>query len=686
MTDHHARHSTPAPARPADPVWVHNTVDSASAATVVQARDIGGSVIVLSQPPLAGRHPLRQLPPVRPIIDREGVLAGLDALYYRDATTSRVIVVAGAPGVGLRTAALAWAHRHAGEFAAHAVVSVAAGVHAAQGILLTALGLDPDRLPHEIDDRAAWWRHHTSHTPTLVLASDPPAGAAIEALLPGAAGSVVLVASHHPVLDRTGVPHPHVTVEAMTDDHLRELLTGLLGDQRVARDPDGVQALVTRCAGLPLAARIVAGVVGLRHSDVPLSQIASRLDLTASLATRMGPIMDHAYAALPQDAAALYRAIGACDLPELTRELAIALLGGNATIVDQALEALVIAGLADETEPDRYRVRELAGQHAREMAQATDPADVRSVLVLRAARFLVPVLRLANATSGRDLGPTPAGDLPDAHPGSPFDGMSPTQALDWVERHRQIVVGLCRAALRQRLPLWTEWLGAALWVLTEWRGDRHLRDLVSGYRRCAADLSRDPHALRRAIGRLGRDLLEAGEWDAALPHLEESRALAAAAGDPDAQRDRRTADKRLAIWHLQRGLRHGDPRGLDDLQEADRRLTVLIADYEDAGLWGKAGVALAMRAQARLGTGRRREALEDSQRAIELVRHHGDHLHEARARITYAEVLTAWGDVPAARRELDIVQGAAHARLLPPRDQARWAELDAILIDRDRQP
>ncbi|EWM19831.1 putative PE-PGRS family protein [Kutzneria sp. 744] len=664
---------------------VDNTVDSARIGTVVQAGDVGGSVIVVSAPPLAAQRPLRQLPPARPIVDREGVLAELDALYHRGTTSSRVLVVAGAPGVGLRTAALAWAHRHASEFEAHAVVSVTSGLYAAQGVLLTALGLDPDRLPHEIGDRAAWWRHHTSGTRTLVVAVDPPPGiAGVEALLPGAAGSVVLVASHHPVLDRTGVPHPPVSVGAMTDDHLRELVSRMLGDQRVASDPEGVQALVARCAGLPLAARIVAGVVGLRHPNAPLSQIADRLDLTAGLATQMGPIMDQAYAALPEDAVPLYRAIGACDLTELTRGLAMALLGGDATTVDRALEALVIAGLADEIEPDLYRVRDLAREHARAMAQSADPAAARTALVLRAARYLEPILRLANRTSGRDLGPAPTADSADAQPDTPFDGMSPTQALDWIEQRRQIVIHLCQATLDQGLPLWTEWLGTALWVVTEWRGDRELRDLLSGIRRAAAQLSQDPHALRRAIGRIGQDYTEAGEWDAALPYLLESRALAAAADDPAAPRDRRTADKRLANWHVLRGrerLLQSDPRGLDDLREADNGLTVLIADYEAAGLLGKAAAALTMRAQARLGADRRLDALRDSERAIELVLHHGDQLHEARARITHAEILTAWGDVPAARGELAKIEQSAAARALPPRDQARWSDLDSIFDD-----
>lgn len=604
---------------------------------VLQAHTINGSVTVTAPGADARLRYARQLPLRPQLVDRTTALAEMDARHHWNSTQPHVLVVLGEPGTGVTTVATEWAHRNSDAFPAQYAVTLGRGVHSALGTLLGAAGTPSDRLPHAIADRAAWWRDHTRHAPAVVLATDPRPRDDVQALLPGADGSVVLIASYQPLTHA----REHVRIDPLPDNHMRSLLRQLLGPQRVDRDPDGLDALVTLCRGLPYAARLLAGLADLRHPGVTLTALGTSVAVDAALDSTIGPIMDQTYAALSAPTAALYRGMGACGLSEVTPRIATAISGASPRDTVASLAEFVRAGVARESEPDVFTFGVQARQHARKIAGSEDPPEVRREQILRAAWALVEPLWLANQVAGRDLEPSPppAGDdIPGR--GQVVEVVTPRHALDWADHRRDIVLAIAESAANIGCPEWTEWLGSALGVVPECRGDAELRRRISTVREAGARLSHDPHALRRCLGRIGMDLFEAGDWEPAERALREYQALADDASDQDAERDRRNARKRLALLDLQRGIAL---RRDTDLTTAESGLTTLIADYHAAGAAGKAAFAMLSRGRARQHLGRLVDAVADTTEAIAIFILEGDCLHLMRAHTQLGHLLTAQG-------------------------------------------
>ncbi len=580
------------------------------------------------------RH-ARQLPPRPQLVDRTIALAELDTRHHWHATQPHVLVVVGEPGTGVTTVATEWAHRNSEAFPSHYAVPLSRGVHSALGTLLGAIGIPADRLPHAIADRAAWWRDHTRHAPILILATDPSPEDDVQALVPGADGSVVVVASHQPLAHA----REHVRIDPLPDDHMQSLLRQLLGQRRVDRDPGGLDALIALCRGLPYAARLLAGLADLRHPDVTLTALGTSVAVDDAFATTIGPIMDQTYAALSAPTAALYRGMGACGLGEVTPRIATAIRGASPRDTDASLAELVRAGVAHEPEPNVFTLGAQAREHARKQSESEEPPEVRREQILRAAWALVEPLRLANQVAGRALEPSPP--PPDDTLGrGHVEVVTPRHALDWADRHRDIVLAIAESAAHIGCPEWTEWLGTALGVVPECRGDAELRRRISTVRETVARLSQDPHALRRCLGRIGMDLFEAGDWEPAERALREYRTLADDASDPDAEHDRRNARKRLSLLRLQRGVTLGRD---SDLTTAESDLTTLIADYHAAGAAGRAAFAMLNRGRARQHLGRLTDAVADTTEAIATFVLEGDWLHLMRAHTQLGILLIAQG-------------------------------------------
>jgi tetratricopeptide (TPR) repeat protein len=170
------------------------------------------------------------------------------------------------------------------------------------------------------------------------------------------------------------------------------LLRELVGDRATAA-PEDAALLVQRCAGLPLALRIVAAEASRPHWSI--STVAaeltdqSRLD---RLVTGDDPkadvraVFSWSYRALPPDVAQLWRALSLFKGPSVTVEAAAVLANVDLNESRRLVAALMRANLLEEPEPRRFRMHDLLREFASERA-AEDDVEHRRATIGRLCRW-----------------------------------------------------------------------------------------------------------------------------------------------------------------------------------------------------------------------------------------------------------------------------------------------------------
>ncbi|PRY35807.1 AfsR/SARP family transcriptional regulator [Umezawaea tangerina] len=292
--------------------------------------------------------------------------------------------IEGAAGVGKSAFAVHAAHRLAARYPdgqlfvdLHALPPVPG---AALDVLLRALDVPTVRIPTQLDERAALWRAQLTGRRVLIVLDGVAGVSQVRQLLPGAPGCLTLVTSRNRPVDRQV---QRLALDVLTPQEAVALLTGILGDDRVAEDPEAALEVARLCGHLPLAVRITgARLAGRPHW--PVSRLVSRLrdergrldELVADdLAVRSS--LELTLRALDGPARRAYRAFGFLDHPELPAGLAPALLGLPEDAAEDVLDRLVDARLLDVTGRHRYRMHDLVRIHARELAEAEDDVTDR---------------------------------------------------------------------------------------------------------------------------------------------------------------------------------------------------------------------------------------------------------------------------------------------------------------------
>lgn len=181
------------------------------AGAVVQAGVVHGDVHV-GVPGRPGLPVPRQLPlAMRGFVNRQAQLAALDALAREADDPSEpvrpvtVSIIAGAPGVGKTALAVYWAHRERARYRDGDLYVDLRGygpgprVEAAQALetLLRGLGVAPDRIPADLDGRAAMYRSLLDGRRMLVLIDNAASADQVRPLLPASPHCLVIVTSRN---------------------------------------------------------------------------------------------------------------------------------------------------------------------------------------------------------------------------------------------------------------------------------------------------------------------------------------------------------------------------------------------------------------------------------------------------------------------------------------------------------
>ncbi|MFH0178692.1 BTAD domain-containing putative transcriptional regulator [Streptomyces cacaoi] len=258
--------------------------------------------------------------------------------------------------------------------------------------LLRAMGADPEMLPGSVEELTGLYRTHIGHRRILLILDNAAGEAHVRPLLPPGPGSAVLVTSRRRLVALEGAAHLDLAVPG--GEEALELLRRVAGGDRTGAEPERAAEIVSLCGRLPLAVRIAGARLAARPHWAP-GQLARRLrderrrlnelragDLELRTSLELG------YADLdPQERRALRR-LALLDLPDFAGWIAAPLLDIDGEEAEEAVERLVdchfvdVIGV-DDTGRNRYRIHDLAREHARERCLSEESAEQREAAVLR---------------------------------------------------------------------------------------------------------------------------------------------------------------------------------------------------------------------------------------------------------------------------------------------------------------
>ncbi|WTO34532.1 helix-turn-helix domain-containing protein [Streptomyces achromogenes] len=403
----------------------------------------------------AGPGPLALPRDIRDFTARGPALARLLDLA-RDTAEGRpaVSVIAGQPGLGKTAFAVHAAHRLAphfpdGQFALdlHGMDPEPTTPRDALARLLGALGVPDATLPAGTDDRAGLWRSLAGERRLLLLLDNAADEAQVAPLLPGTGPSLTLVTSRHAL---AGLESVHRTELALLRrEEAVELLTRIIGPDRVRAEAQAARDLADLCGHLPLAVRI-AGQRLLSRPHERLAKLVARLaaegrrlDGLQAGSLRVRAAFALSYRQLPADTRTLLRRAALAAGADFSPETGALLAGLPYDEAVARAEELTDAGLLrSDPDAERYRFHDLLRLYAAELADAEDGPEAKDAALDRTADWM---LRRATAAALHfDVDHEQSGSAADPDPDTAPTGRDEARA--WLEAERaQWLAALRRA-------------------------------------------------------------------------------------------------------------------------------------------------------------------------------------------------------------------------------------------------
>lgn len=625
-------------------------------ATLLRSAEPAPTPIPRPAAPPSAEAPVPELLPRPPrgFTGRKSELAALDrALAGGDGP---VCLVTGPAGVGKTAFALHWAHQRRADFPGGRLFADLRGFSDtpapdAASVLrefLLALGIPPQDIPETAGARGALFRSLTAGRRLLVVLDNARSSEQVRPLLPGGDHCATLVTSRDRLsgLIATDAARPLLLGHLPPAD-AAVLLASVLGEDRIAAEPDAAARLAGLCDGLPLALRVTAARLAERPRwtlDAMVAELADeqgRLALLNVEDTGVAAALRLTVQQLPEPAARMFRALGLHTGSDLDRFAASALAGTTPAQASAYLDRLAAAHLLTESVPGRWTPHDLVRLYARQLAPQADLEGLRRLL----DHYLYTGLAV-NAAA--EPGSQPCYSLPaDARrPAATEEFEDRDAALAWYVAERQALEGAVAAAAALGLHDRAWRLTLLQWPLMLWR----IRDgwpplLEAGLDSAEREGDLDAQSRTRAL--LGWVLHEEGRDAEALVHLEQALALAVRAGDEISE----------ATAYVNLGAVR------DATGERERAGQLIVRAAALAARPGHPSTQVLMLqhlARHCLRTGRYEAALTHAQQAAELLSPHAV-VGRAQLQIVRGEALAGLGRIEEAAAQFRGATGAADA-------------------------
>jgi len=370
------------------------------------------------------------------------VLAGMAA----DVGPPEICVIDGMAGMGKTTFVMHAAHGLAGSFPdgqfflplhAHTPGQRPVGPADALASLLLTAGVAEHHIPPGLEARAGRWRDYVAGKKILLLLDDAAGHEQVRPLLPGTAGSLVLVTSRRRLvaLEDAAV----ISLGTLSPDEASALLAQLAGRADLRSEPGPAGQITRLCGYLPLAIGMLARQ--LRHRPArtgselaaDLAAACDRLAVMRAENLSVAATFDLSYADLTSVQQRLFRRLGLTPGPDIDAYAAAALDDTSLESARGRLDELYDHHLITEPAPGRYLLHDLLREYASGLA-ADDAADSCA-----AADRLVNYYAHVAAAAGQHIATwtTAGARLPPGLPPASAPPMATAeQAAAWLESER----------------------------------------------------------------------------------------------------------------------------------------------------------------------------------------------------------------------------------------------------------
>ncbi|MBS2553151.1 hypothetical protein KGQ19_40490, partial [Catenulispora sp. NL8] len=250
---------------------------------------------------------------------------------------------------------------------------------------LRQLEVPARRIPAGLAERAAMFRDRIAGRDALLVLDNAADEAQVAALIPADPRCLVLVTSRRTLAGLDGARLLRLDVFPLRD--ALELLARVVGQERVAAEPEAAVQVVRLCGLLPLAVSLAAARLRSRPAW-SLARLATHLRDSGLDAVRAGsrelrPVFELSYRELPASTARAFRLLSLHPGRGFTAGAVEALTGTSEAAAQDELEALLDENLVEQRTADRYELHDLLHAFALERAEAEESAAERDEALAR---------------------------------------------------------------------------------------------------------------------------------------------------------------------------------------------------------------------------------------------------------------------------------------------------------------
>jgi DNA-binding SARP family transcriptional activator/tetratricopeptide (TPR) repeat protein len=511
--------------------------------------------VPVAPPPTAPPLPVpRQLPgPPRLFTGRTTELAELDKALDEPADTAGTVVISaigGAGGLGKTWLALHWAHQHLDRFPdgqlfvdlqgfspAGAPTRTATAVRG----FLDAFGVDPGRIPADLDAQAALYRSLAAGRRMLIVLDNAADADQVVPLLPGSATCTVLVTSRRTLTTLiTRHDARHLPLGTLDEDEAHALLTERLGEARVAAEPGAVAELARLCGQYPLALAVMASRAQA-CPDLPLADIAAdvrdagldALDDTTNPGASLPTVLSWSVRELPDQERVVFALLSIAPGPDISLPAAASLTGMPERDCRMVLRDLQEASLVDRRPGGRYAMHDVIRAYAAAIVDQELTAQAREAALRRVLDFYTHTAHAADRLLNPNRPPVQLNPpAPDVHPQPPRDVPA---VLAWFDTEHPTLLAAQHMAAGHA---WHDTVWQLAWALHTFqhrRGHRHDRLTVWCAAMDATTHLSDSTPRTYAHQLLGYAYADLGRHQEGIEHLRHALALAEKHHDLDQQ-------------------------------------------------------------------------------------------------------------------------------------------------------